>query len=89
MQDASSIPGPGGSHMLQGNEASTPQLLSLGSGAHEPQRLGPQAANMEAWVPRAHAPQQENPPQLKGGPQPPQLEKVCTQQWRLSMAKNK
>ena len=60
-QDTSSIPGRGGSHTLQGNQASTPQLLSLGSGAHEPQLLSPQAANMEARVPRAQAPHQEKP----------------------------
>ena len=30
--DADSIPGPGGSHMLQSNRACAPQLLSLHSG---------------------------------------------------------
>ena len=34
-----SSPDPGRSHMLQSNEARAPQLLSLRSGAHEPQPL--------------------------------------------------
>ena len=40
-----------------------PQLLSLHSRAREPQLLSPRATTTEAHVPRAHAPQQEKPPQ--------------------------
>ena len=39
--DTGSSPGLGGSHMPQSNEACVPQLLSLHSGAHEPQLLSP------------------------------------------------
>ena len=44
-------PGLGRSHMLQSNEARVPQLLSLC------------ATTIEACTPRAHALQQEKPPQ--------------------------
>ena len=37
--------------------------LACSSGAHEPQLLSLCAATTEARVPRAHAPQQEKPPQ--------------------------
>ena len=40
-----------------------PQLLSLRSRACEPQLLSPRATTTEACVPRAHAMQQEKPPQ--------------------------
>ena len=43
--------------------AHEPQLLSLCSRAREPQLLSPRATTTEAHVPRAHAPQQEKPPQ--------------------------
>ena len=56
-------PGPGRSHMPQSNKARVPQLLSLHSRAHEPQLLSLHAAATEAHTPRAHAPQQEKPPQ--------------------------
>ena len=46
--DTGSSPGPGRSHMLWGNKARAPQLLSLRSRAH---------------APRAHALQQEKAPQ--------------------------
>ena len=49
--DTSSIPGPGGFHMPQGNYARVPQLLS------------PQATTIEACVPGACALQQEKPGQ--------------------------
>ena len=49
-------------HMTQSNKACVPQLLSLCSGAQEPQQLRPHAANTEARGPRAQAPQQEKPP---------------------------
>ena len=39
--DMGSIPGPGGSHMPQSNQAHTPQLLSLCSRAHAPQQEKP------------------------------------------------
>ena len=40
-EDTSSIPGLGRSHMLQGNQAHVPQLLSLHSGACELQLMKP------------------------------------------------
>ena len=40
-----------------------PQLLSLHSKAHKPQLLSPHATTTEACLPRAHALQQEKPPQ--------------------------
>ena len=40
-----------------------PQLLSLHSRAREPQLLSPHATTTEARAPKAHAPQQEKPPQ--------------------------
>ena len=56
----------------------------------------PHAATTEAQEPRAHAPQQEKPPQWEAlipqwrvAPHSLQLEKACTQQWRPSTAKNK
>ena len=49
--DTGSSPGPGRSHMPGSNKARAPQLLS------------PHATTTEACVPRAHAPQQEKPPQ--------------------------
>ena len=49
--DMGSSPGLGRSHMPQSNQAHVPQLLSL------------RATITEACVPRAHAPQQEKPPQ--------------------------
>ena len=48
------IPGPGRSRMPRGNDARTPQLLSLGSGARGPRLLKP-------THPTAYAPQQEKP----------------------------
>ena len=38
-----------------------PQLLSLCSGAREPQLLSPRATTSEAYTPKARAPQQEKP----------------------------
>ena len=61
--DTGSIPGPGGSHMLRSSYAHVPQLLSLRSRASKPQLLSPRVKTTEAHVPRAHAPQQEKPPQ--------------------------
>ena len=61
--DAGSSPGPGRSHMPWSNWSHAPQLLSLRSRAHKPQLLSPCATTTEAHVPRAHAPQQERPPQ--------------------------
>ena len=56
-------PGPGRSHMLWSNWARAPQLLSLRSRAREPQLLSLSATTTEAHMPRAHALQQEKPPQ--------------------------
>ena len=61
--DMGSIPGLGRSHMPRSNKARVPQLLSLRSRAREPQLLGPCATTTEDLAPRAHAPQQEKPPQ--------------------------
>ena len=61
--DTGSIPSPRRSHMPRSNYARAPQLLSLCSRASEPQLLSPRATTTEAQVPRAHAPQQEKPPQ--------------------------
>ena len=61
--DKGSSPGPGSSHMPRSNEAHAPQLLSLRSRAQKPQLLSPRAPTTEARAPRAHAPQQEKPPQ--------------------------
>ena len=61
--DTGLSPCPGRSHMPWSNEARAPQLLSLRSRAREPQLLRPCATTTEAHVPRAHAPQQEKPPQ--------------------------
>ena len=61
--DMGSIPGPGRSHLPRSNYASAPQLPSLSSRAHEPQLLSPRATTTEARLPRAHAWQQEKPPQ--------------------------
>ena len=49
----------GGSHLLWNNQARTTQLLSQHSRASELQPLSPHAETTEAWMPRAHALQQE------------------------------
>ena len=61
--DMGSSPGQGRSHMPQSNWTRVPQLLSLRSGACEPQLVSLRAATAEARTPRACAPQQEKPPQ--------------------------
>ena len=61
--DTGSIPGLGRSRMSRSNNAREPQLLSLHSRAREPQLLSLRATTSEAHAPRAHAPQQEKPPQ--------------------------
>ena len=53
--DAGSSPGLGGSHMPWSSWACAPQLLSLRSGAQEPQLLSPRAATTEARAPGACA----------------------------------
>ena len=58
--DTGLTPGPGRSHMLQGNESHVPQLQSLCSRACEP-RLSPHDITTEAHMPRPHALQQEKP----------------------------
>ena len=57
-----SIPGSGRSHMSQGNEAYTPQLLSLPSGDHELQKEKPlqREAYAQQVESKAHR-QQEDP----------------------------
>ena len=61
--DMGSSPDPRRYHMPWSNEAHAPQLLSLNSRACEPQLLSPRATTTETHVPRAHALQQEKPPQ--------------------------
>ena len=73
-RDMGLIPGPGRSHMPQGNYVHVPQLLS------------PQAATTDVWAPRACALQQERPPQWEA--RSPQQEKALTQQGRPSTATN-
>ena len=62
-EDTGSSPGPGRSYMPRSNYAYAPQLLSLHSGAREPQLLSLCATATEAHMSRAHAPQQEKRPQ--------------------------
>ena len=57
--DMGSSPGPGRSHMPRSSWARVPQLLSLRSGAHEPQLLSPWATTTEAHAPRPRALQQK------------------------------
>ena len=79
-----SIPDPGRSHMPWSNWSHVPQLLTLRSGAQEPQVLSPHTTPTEAQVPwsqhsaageapavRSRAPQLENSHSLL------QLEKSC------------
>ena len=61
--DMGSSPGLGRYHMLRSNQAHAPQLLSLRSRAHKLLLLSLCATTTEASAPRAHAPQQEKPPQ--------------------------
>ena len=60
--DTGSIPAPGRSHMLQGNEARAPRLLSLISRALKPQLRSLCNTVTDACTPRACA-SQEKPPQ--------------------------
>ena len=53
--DMGSGPGPGGSHVPRSDWACVPQLLSLCSGACEPQLLSPRTVITEARVPGACA----------------------------------
>ena len=63
--DTGSSPGPGRSHMPRSNWTREPQLLS------------PHAATTEAHEPRAHALQQEKPPQWE----------ARAPQWRVAPAR--
>ena len=94
--DKGSSPGPGSSHTLRSNEAHAPQLLSLRSRAQKPQLLSPRAPTTEARAPRAHAPQQEKPPQWEAhapqrrvAPAHRNWRKARMQQGRPNAAKNK
>ena len=76
--DMGSIPGLGGSHMLQGNQAPVPQLLSPCARAQEPQLLSPCAGDQEPQLLSPCAGDQE--PQLLSpcaGDQEPQLLSPC------------
>ena len=53
--DTSSIPGPGGSHMIWGNKARVPQLLSPHSTASKLKLLSLCATATESCSPRTHA----------------------------------
>ena len=72
-----------------------PQLLSLRSGAREPQLMSPHATAAEARVPGARALQREAAAMrslrtaIKSSPRSPQLEKAHVQQQRPNTAKNK
>ena len=87
--DMGSIPGLGGSHMLQNNWAHVPQLLSLHSRVSEPQLLKPHKAR--ACIPQekplqweAHAPRHTVASAHHGWRRP-----TCTQWQRPSTAKKK
>ena len=56
--------------------AHTLEPVSHNYWAHEPQLLTPRATATEAQAPRAHAPQQEKPPQWE----------ACAPQWRVAPA---
>ena len=62
-RDTGLISDPGRSHMLWGNLACEPQLVSPHSRVSEPQLLNPCAIYTEAHMSRAHALQQEKPSQ--------------------------
>ena len=64
--------------MLRSNQTRAPQLPTLCSRACEPQLLSPRATATEAHVPRAHALQQEKPPQWE----------ACTPQQRVAPARS-
>ena len=57
------IPALGGLRTPWSSQACVPQLLSLCSRTHEPQRPSPREATSEACGARSSAPQQEKPPQ--------------------------
>ena len=61
--DMGSSPGLGRSHMPRSRWARAPQLLSLRSGAREPQLLSQHATTTEAYMPGACALKQARPPQ--------------------------
>ena len=72
-RDMGSIPGPGRTHMLQGNYTRAPQLLNLCS---------------RAWKPQLLKPLSPEPVLHKRSPSSQQLEKACEQQ-KSNAAKNK
>ena len=61
--DTGSITGLGRLHMPRRTYTCVPQPLSLRSRASDPHLWSPRATTTEAPTPRAHAPQQEKPPQ--------------------------
>ena len=63
--DTGSIPGPGGFHFSQGNQACVPQLLPLGPGVRAPQQQKPPQGEAHTL-------------QLESSPCSPQLEKTLT-----------
>ena len=78
------------------NAGDTSSILGLGRSHMAMEQLSLWATTTEDLTPRAHAPQQEYPPQwdacaaqLESSPHWPQLEKAYTQQQRPRAAKNK
>ena len=80
--DTGLIPDPGKPHLLGGNQAHPPQLLSLCSRTQEPQLLSLLAVTAEAWAPRARAPRQEKSLQWEACA--PQLEKARRSQKEIN-----
>ena len=92
--DTGSSPGAGGSHMPRSDWSRAPQLLSLRSGAYEPQLLSLHATTAEARVPQLLKPTCLEPVLCNGrghpmrslrtvaksGPHSPQLEGARMQQ---------
>ena len=76
------VPGPGRSHVPRGNEARSPQHLSLCSGAQEPYLPGPRATRTEARAPlspgfatRKHHSEKPAHPNGRAAPVSAQLER--------------
>ena len=86
--DTGSSPGLGGSHMLWSNWACAPQLLTLRSGAREPQLLRPARLGLLLCNRRSHSSGKPCTTR-KSGPQSQQLERARAQQRRPNTAKNK
>ena len=89
-----SIPGSGRSHVSRRNYACVPQLLSLYSGAQEPQLLSPHATTTEAHVSQnLHSTRRKATAMRRNHNEPQSLlittREMPTQQQRPSTTKNK